>query len=228
MSGIWCAVCGTQHEMGAECPDELLATGDERHGWRINVDTTIGIEAYGVLLARAGDCWRARIMTYPNILWQVPGGGSSIKFIAATPAEAEGLAAEFIRRHCREQGWRMRMNVTGLQPAGVDPQRAYGTSAGDPAPRIIRFLPARFGVVHPIEPGGTGNLSETGLFIITSFPLDSGGDLKILLSIDDEFVPLAGEVRWMCRDAHAGRSPGMGVRLSAPPNRYVDYVRNIA
>ena len=212
--------------MGAECPGELLATDDERHGWRINVDTPHGIEAFGVLVARAGDHWRARIMTYPNVLWLVPGGGSSMKFVAASPVEAEQAAAEFIRGHCRELGWRMRTNVPHVQSGGFDPERQDTIPVGGPASRVIRFLPARFGVVNPTEPGGTGNLSETGLFIITAYPLDSGSDLKILLNVDDDFLPLGGEVRWMCREARAGRSPGMGMRLDAPPADYVDYVRN--
>jgi len=47
---------------------DLRATGDERHGWRVAVETPHGIEAYGVLVAPTHERWRARILTFPNVL----------------------------------------------------------------------------------------------------------------------------------------------------------------
>jgi hypothetical protein len=71
----WCSVCGGNHQSPKECPGELRATGPERHGWRVTVDTPYGFEAYGVLVAPSVELWRARIITYPNVLWMVRGRG---------------------------------------------------------------------------------------------------------------------------------------------------------
>lgn len=64
---------------------EAPATGPERHGWRVHVETSRGVEAIGVLVAPSGDLWRSRILTYPNVLWTAPGGRSTLKFLAPTP-----------------------------------------------------------------------------------------------------------------------------------------------
>ena len=77
----WCPVCCCRHRDKKDCPGELLATGPERQGWRVNVQTSTGIEACGVLVAPAGDSWRARILTFPNILWTVPDGSGTLKFV---------------------------------------------------------------------------------------------------------------------------------------------------
>ena len=78
------------------------------------------------------------------------------------------------------------------------------------------------------EPGGTGNLSETGLFIITNSPLDSGKRVSLALNLDrDHVVQMSGDVVWMRKDHHVGRAPGMGVRLYEPPSDYLDYVRGL-
>jgi hypothetical protein len=95
----WCAYCCTRHADAADCPGVLEATGSERPGWRVNVETPQGIQAYGALLA-------------PTLL-----------------------------------------------------------------------------------------------------PLDQG------------LVQLRGTVCWQRTTPHAGRPPGMGIRLEAPPPAYVDYVR---
>ena len=65
----FCRVCGTEHQGPASCPGELPATGVERPGWRVQVETPFGHEAIGVLLAPSHEQWRARIVTYPNVLW---------------------------------------------------------------------------------------------------------------------------------------------------------------
>ena len=83
----WCRVCCTQHGSDASCPGELLATGPERHAWRVTVDTSRGMETYGVLVAPAGRHWRARVLTYPKALWVVPGGRASMKFVGSGPQD---------------------------------------------------------------------------------------------------------------------------------------------
>lgn len=228
MSGEWCLACGTKHPPSPrECPGELRATGHERHGWRVNVDTEHGIEAFGVLVAPAGEAWRARILTYPNVLWAVPGGHASLKFVGDTAAAAERAAIEYVRAHCRARGFDIR--DAGVVPVGdFDPEKRSGPEADGPAPRVPRFLPIRFGVVAPSETAGTGNLSETGLFIITNTPPETGARLEMLLLEKGDAFSLSGDVVWRSERPRAGRSPGMGVQLSSPPEKYVSYVRALA
>jgi hypothetical protein len=221
----WCAVCCTIHARAHQCPGELIALTPERHGWRVNVETSHGIEAYGVLIAKAeSGVWRARVLTYPNVLWAVPGGHAAIKFAADSPIEAERLAIEFIRGHCRERGFKLRKEVSLATPDRLSAEEA-AFAAPQPANRVIRFLPVRFGVVNPSEVGGTGNLSETGLFVITNHPLGVNTRLRLLLDRTEAPLPLTGDVRWMNSSPRLGRSPGMGVRLHNPPGGYAEYVR---
>ena len=42
VSQRFCCVCGTEHHGPASCPGELRATGAEKPGWRINVETPFG------------------------------------------------------------------------------------------------------------------------------------------------------------------------------------------
>lgn len=226
MSDEWCLVCCTRHEPGAECPGDLLATSPERYGWRVNVETPRGIEAYAVLVSQVRDRWRARIITYPNVLWLVPRGDGTIKFLADDPRQAERQAIDFIHQHCRDKGYSIRRSVSEVVPGTVDPEAA-SSGAGTPAIRVIRFLPVRFGVVGATEAGGTGNLSETGMFIITKTPVLSGSNLKMMLGVDGDPIPLEGQVRWMRDKPHVGRSPGMGVQLTAPPRPYTEYLRSL-
>jgi hypothetical protein len=226
----WCRLCCTRHAIDQVCPGELQATTPERHAWRVNVETPRGVEAYGVLIAEAADVWRARILTYPNILWGVPGGGGTIKFVGATPQDAEQQAVQFIRAHCASRDFRMQHDVVRATPGRIDADSALPIAvdlAGEPAVRKIRFLPLRFGVVGATEPGGTANLSETGLFVITGVPIDAGSQLKMLLGLECSSIPLHGEVRWMCNRPHVGRSPGMGVQLISPPPTYLSFVRSL-
>jgi hypothetical protein len=197
----------------------LLATGHERHGWRINVDTPHGIEACGVLVAECDGLWRARVLTYPNVLWSVPGGGGALKFVDNSPQGAERQAIAFVKEHFRERGCRLRDEIGMVQPALIAPEAAH------PAHRKVRFLPVHYGIARMTEMGGTGNLSETGLFVITNSPEREGSWLKLLLDLNGHDVDMRGLVRWMNMQSHAGRSPGMGIQIEAPPPRYRRYVR---
>lgn len=230
MSERWCPVCCSQHPAEDPCPGELVATGEERHGWRVNVETPEGIEAFGVLVCESRELWRARILTYPNVLWIVPGGGGTMKFVGRTAREAEQRATEFIREYCRQRRFELRREEVRSIPDGLDPEGATPVGwrrRGAPAPRKIRFLPVRFGVVGATEQGGLGNLSETGMFIITDAPVKAGLRLSIVVELRDREFPLKGEVRWMRQGPHVGRSPGMGVRLLESPPDYVRYVRSL-
>ena len=224
----WCGHCDTQHE-GQLCPGRLTPVEPERHGWRINVDTDAGIEAYGVLVARCSEGWRGRILTYPNVLWLVPGGKTSLKFTASTAREAELKASNYITAHCESRGFQRRKELSKAVFHGVDAEGALPTGFGDgPAQRKIRFLPVRFGVGLATEPGGIGNLSSTGLFVITRSPLNSGKRIAVSLRLDDErTVTMTGRVAWMNPMYQAGRSPGMGIKLDTPPEDYLGYVQKL-
>jgi hypothetical protein len=230
MSDGWCPVCHSRHRIKKDCPGELLATGPERPGWRVNIQTPAGIEACGVLVAEADGLWRARILTYPNVLWTVPGGCGTMKFVGRSARDAERRAVTYLRRHIQERGYTMRDEVVLRGPAALDPESGPGALApppGSPAERKIRFLPIRFGVARVTEIAGTGNLSSTGLFIITNSPESGGTWLNMMLDVDGDPLGLRGLVRWMNRQHRAGRSPGMGVQLETPPPSYLDYVRSL-
>ena len=198
------------------------ATGPERIGWRVNVETPLGIEAYGVLVAPTAEGWRARILTFPNVLWLKPGAAETIKFFAKTPHDAERAATDFIREHCRQREFTMRDELVLLQPGDYEKEALPGEGVPD---RKIRFLPVLFGLRHPAERAGTGNLSEAGLFIITEDPAPEGEVVHLRLQLETRELDLTGHVRWSRRAHRIGRSPGMGVQLVNPPVDYVNYVR---
>jgi hypothetical protein len=224
-----CPICGARHGRQQPCAENLLASGAERHAWRVNVETEDGIEAFGVLIAPCDDVWRARILTYPNVLWLAPGGAATLKFIGYTPQEAEQRAVEFIREHCQERGFAFRDEPPRVSAAEIPAEIRQGTAqAGQPAPRKVRFTPIRFGVGRPTELAGTGNLSETGLFILTEQPLRTGRPVAMALQAAARRVlDLSGRVVWIRPEPEWGRAPGMGVYLPAPPPRYVKFVRSL-
>lgn len=226
MNGLaWCRLCGSEHPEGRRCPRGVFTTEPEERGWRIAVETPRGVEGYGVLLAPAAGRWRSRIITFPNVLWIVPGGGESMKFLTKSREQAERLAIEFIRRHCLAKGYTMRDDVdylgaptpeilTGSQPL----QRIV-------APRFRYCMPVRFGRDRPVLFGKTFNMSETGLFVHTDQPMAEGEMVGISLAIEYGKVPLRGNVSWHRMTRSTDRPPGMGLKLFSPPSLYVNYVR---
>jgi len=218
----WCPVCGTRHERRSDCPGELRPTGPERHGWRVTVETPQGIEAYGVLVADCGGVWRARILTYPNVLWCAPRGEGSIKFLGATPGEAEDHAVSFVIEHCRVRGLTVLDAAIGVPSAALPGESA----AVAPALRKVRFLPIRYGELRPSNLAKTGNLSETGLFVLTPEPVDPGSNLAMTITLGEEVrLDLAGRVVWRSKHHFVGRVPGMGIQIPGPPPAYLEYVR---
>jgi hypothetical protein len=222
----WCSLCGTQHAPNVACPREVRATGPEKPRWRVAAETPLGVRGYGVLVAEAGARWCARIVTFPNILWMVPGGGQALKFLAKTEEDAVRQASDFIRQHCVAKGYLMRDEVEFVEPVrrsvDLDGSKIF---TGQPAPRFERRLPILFGHSRPTMPGRTGNLSETGLFVATAVPLSDGEALGLLLELEHCKVPLRGAVRWQRTRQSPGRECGMGLRLVNPPAIYLDYVR---
>ncbi len=241
-AGAWCGRCGTRHAADHSCPD-VRVTGPEKPRWRVAVETREGIRGYGVLVARADDRWRARIVTFPNILWMVPGGGDTVKFFGRTEDETLRRAIDFVRQHCVKKGHLMRDEVQFLAPARrpraaapqapvhaphpVSPVIAVGRS-GSTAPRYTRRLPVRFGRSKPELLGYTGNLSETGLFLATNHVAAQGALLGLSLELEHCKVPLRGSVAWSRVEQQPGREPGMGLSLHSPPPVYCKYVRALA
>jgi hypothetical protein len=240
--GAWCGRCGTQHAADVACPAFSL-TGPEKPRWRVAVETAEGMRGYGVLVATANGRWRARIVTFPNILWMVPGGGDTLKFFGRTEDETVRQAVDFVRRHCLQKGHLMRDEVEFLAPARRPPAPAPQGPVHAPrpagsviavggsdstAPRYTRRLPVRFGRDRPSLLGYTGNLSETGLFLATAKAVAQGALLGLSLELEHCKVPLRGSVAWSRLEEEPGRDLGMGLRLYNPPLIYCQYVRALA
>jgi hypothetical protein len=187
------------------------------------VETPFGNEAIGVLLAPSHDVWRARIVTYPNILWTIPGGRGTIKFVGETRADAERRAVEFVSQHVQVKRYLRR---DGLAPAAgpkprpaIPPAALLATSNRKPT-----CLPVRFGIDRAATRGTTVNLSDEGMFIGAVDPTDGGRAIHIHLEVNGHTLPMRGLVMWSRRRHEPGRPLGMGIRLSQPPPVYQSLV----
>jgi uncharacterized protein (TIGR02266 family) len=216
------------HEGVELCPGDLLATGPERHGWRVLVETPKGPEVYGTLVAPVGDVWRARVLTYPNVLWVIPSGGT-MKFIGATPASAEQEAIAFIKQHCDRRGYSIRKEVPYVESAEIDLEQQGEAAISDvirAAQRQVCNVRVNYGVGLTTEMATTDDLSETGLFVRTDKPLLVGTVIRLVLDIGNgDSIALRGVVRWARAEEELGRPRGMGIRLIHPDARYVRYVQ---
>ena len=229
LARLACPVCCSFHAEATECPGDLKATGPERHGWRVNVETPVGFEAFGVLVAPSRDLWRARIITLPNVLWMAPGGFGTLKFFATTPQEAERRAIAFIEQHCELNGYLRRDALEKVRPGAVTAEAAPAAAArpGGPPPRKARILPVRFGVSRPSTLAQTVNLSREGMFVGTPVPLARGEACRIALHVEGISMALHGIVMWNRARLETGRPLGMGVRLLDPPPAYGSYVETL-
>jgi Tfp pilus assembly protein PilZ len=224
LTNLSCPVCCSFHVTAEECPGELKATGTECQGWRVNVETPNGMEAYGVLVAPSHELWRARVITFPNVLWMAPGGWGSLKFYGASAEEAEAHAIAFIERHCLLNGYLRR---DGLEPVRVGGAGAVSTAARayQVSPRKAVVLPLRFGKTRPATLAQSLNVSRDGLFVGTPLPIGRGENCHIALHVHGVSLPLEGVVMWNRPRVTPGRPMGMGVRLIDPPPAYTKYVR---
>jgi len=223
---LWCVVCGSVHAGPADCPGDLRATGAERHGWRVAVETPHGIEAYGVLVAPTHERWRARILTFPNVLWTIPGGAATLKFVANTPQRAEALAVSFVEGHIKTRGYVRRDQMDPANPGRFGAEMSHGVAASAVL-RKAHALPVRFGNGPTLFSAMTANLSESGMFVATMAPLDAGNALRVMMSLATGPVGMKGEVVWSRPKIVLGRPVGMGVRLLAPPSLYQEFVREL-
>lgn len=218
----WCTVCCTRHTPGGECPGTLLATGPERHAHKFSVAQKDGrLEYYGVLVAEAGDYWRARVFTYPNMLWSVPGGRGTVKFIGATAKEAETRAIEFLEEHCEARG-------STMQEAARETSAGQEQTANDEQlfkeERQPCKVPIRFGMEKATQVATTANLSSGGIYVATDKPVEKGKRVRMLLDVQAYTIPLVGTVAWVRVREEPGKPKGMGVQLHQPPALYQRYV----
>ena len=224
----WCAVCCTQHLSGPVCPGELRATGPERFGRRIQARSADRAEIYGVLIAEAGALWRARVLTYPNMLWSVPGGKGTVKFVGDSPQEAEKKAVAFIEQSCKAHGYPVIERVAQAESATVPEEAAdRERPRGAKDARHLRFFEVQFGAEKPATRAVTTDLSQCGLFVATDQPLAAGSTIHLRLELEEFTIPLLGQVAWARRREEQGRPAGMGVHLRNPPALYVRFVREL-
>lgn len=221
-----CGVCGTGHDPSAHCPGEFHATGIERPGWRVQL---FGHESIGVLLAPSHDSWRARIVTYPNVLWSAPGGRGTLKFVAETAEEAEAKAIRFVEEHLKARRYPRREGLTAVGAGSAVRRKTAAVPekfhAG--AKRKATRLPVRFGPERALARGLTFNLSDDGMFVGVAKPEECGSSLLIHLEVAGHTVPMRGLVMWN-REQHSPERPaGMGIRLSHPSALYQSFVASL-
>ena len=227
VSQCFCRVCGTGHASPATCPGELLATGAERPGWRVNVETPFGHEAIGVLLAPSHDQWRARIVTFPNVLWGAPGGRGTLKFVGTTRHEAEAQAIEFVEQHLHQRNYLRRDALAPVAAVHLDASGPSGRPLCAAATRKTKVLPVRFGFNRVLSRGITFNVSCDGMFVGVGSPVDSGNSLLIHLDVNGHTLSLNGLVMWNRPHAEPQRPAGMGIRLSDPSPIYQQFVNRL-
>jgi hypothetical protein len=230
MAPAWCRYCCTRHGSDEPCPGELLATGTERFGWRVKVRTNYGVDVIGVLVSPVGNRWRARVLTYPNVMWMIPGGGGSIKFLGPDPAAAEQEAIDFILEHCRHRHFSVVEESPRPESGPIDHEQTPEVAKSEEvrsAQRKLRVLPIRFGVDGLTAEAVTGDLSEDGIFIATESTLAVGTPLRMEMEIEGCKIPLRGAVAWKRDRALTGRPAGMGVDLTDPPGLYKTLVREM-
>jgi hypothetical protein len=219
-SQSFCSVCGTAHGELEICPGELRATGAERPGWRVRIETPFGHQDIGVLLAPSYDRWRARIVTYPNVLWSAPGRRGTLKFVGDTLEQAEAQAIAFVERHVRAK----RSPLPTAAARTGSPVRPGFTAAR----RKSACLPVRFSLDHVTARGTTVNVSAEGMFVGVASPVEGGQTLLIHLDMDGHTLPLRGLVMWSRKHGSPLHPAGMGIRLSNPNRVYQSFVAGLA
>jgi hypothetical protein len=185
----------------------------------VHVETPFGHQAIGVLLAPSHDVWRARIMTYPNRLWTIPGGKGTMKFVGDSAEVAEARAIAFVQGHIQAKRF-----LRGQAPVGHDAPRPAAASRFAATKRKRASLPLRWGAERAHVRGVTVNVSPDGMFIGAVSPESDGQSLVVVVDLDGQTIRLRGFVMWSRSRAEHGRPRGMGVRLSEPPSVYQAYV----
>ncbi len=184
-------------------------------------------EEYCVLIAPSGDLWRARIVTFPSMLWSVPQGRQTMKFVARSAEAVEKLARDYIRQFCIERKFKMSAIRTDAPAGPVNSDTAPGADdAGQPR-RLLHAVTIRFGEEKLDRSGCTLDLSAGGLAVETRQPLPMGRRVKLVMEVEGSSLPLVGTVVWARSKAEGDRPAGMGVQLQSPPALYRHYVRKL-
>ena len=204
----------------------VVFSGRAIGGFARTVLTPWGKETYQVFLEETEAGWVARIVTLPNRVWAAPGGREAIKFRGATASEAEQAAAAFIEQERVATGRRLWVAAPGVGDAATKGAPIV-TAQPKVAARVAQRYLVRFGLASPDRPGVTGNLSESGLFIITDKPGPVGSGIEIDLRFPDTPVILGGEVVWIRTERTGNASVGCGVRLIRRSQEYVRKVREL-
>jgi hypothetical protein len=214
----------------APCFRDYQATGTERHGWRALIEGKDVPEVVGVLVAPVGALWRARVITYPNVVWMVPGGGSSMKFLGASAAQAESDAVLYLQEYLKSKGLKVSRRLPNLVTGEVDREESAETQADQQlqaARRRVQYIPVWWGLEIPDEEGLSEDLSETGLFLITGKLQPKGARLALRIDAAGTKVDMLGTVAWRREMLAGGRRVGMGIEIRTPPAAYVEYVRSL-
>ena len=152
-----------------------------------------------MLIAEAGDYWRARVFTYPNMLWSVPGGRGTIKFAGATAKEAGTRAIEFLNEHCEARRCTMQEAAIESPVGQVEKENADPLSPqGGREERHPCKVPIRFGEERSTQAATTANLSTGGIYLATDKPLKKGQHVRMLIDVQDYSIPLTARIK------HAG------------------------
>ena len=194
------------------------------------METARGNEAIGVLLAPSYDQWRARIVTYPNVLWMAPGGRGTLKFAGNTREEAEAQAIRFVEQHVLASRVGRRDGLAfanAARPSASAGNAAAARAVIAVAPRKLSRLPVRYGLDGIIARGMTVNVSCEGMFVGSGSPAESGRSLLLHLELNGFNLSLHGLVMWNRCHGEVGRPVGMGIRLSDPPDLYQAYVNSL-
>jgi len=205
-------------------------------GRALTVLTPWGRETYQIWVDQCPPGWVARIVTLPDRLWAAPGGREVLKFFGQEAGDAESAAMRFIEEECTRTNRRLAasplVNDYGV-PLGETAERRWSerivppTSLSEPAPRASRRLLVRFGTQLPQRPALTGNISETGLFIITDRPIAPGAAVQIDLRFPEGPVLLDARSVWVRDKQEQNLSVGFGVRLRTSPHDYIERVRTL-
>jgi hypothetical protein len=185
----------------------------------VRIETPLGHQDIGVLLAPSYDRWRARIVTYPNVLWSAPGRRGTLKFVGDTIEQAEAQAIAFVERHVRAK----RHPLPTTAHTASSARQGFAAARRKPA-----CLPVRFSLDHAITRGTTVNVSAEGMFVGVASPVEGGQTLLIHLDMDGHTLPLRGLVMWNRKHAIRLNPAGMGIRLSEPNRIYQSFVAGLA
>ena len=129
-----------------------------------------------------------------------------------------------IHQHCEQRGYGRRGREAELEsemprfPSGGENRRS---------PRVASFHRVRFGATSPVEPGETGDMSESGLYVISEHPLEVGSSVTVMIELADRDLHMTGVVRWVRNQHDRGRAPGMGIQLDAAPPGYLQHLRSL-